>query len=123
MASRTMPTPVIQRPPCPRCGQSSPIRYGKVNHCQRWQCRACLYEYTRLENLAIHASLRQHAAKLYEEGQSSNAIAERLGISPTSVLKWTRQHTWPQGRVYNLKPRLHVPEPYRTLFRISKCLK
>jgi transposase-like protein len=50
------------------------------------------------------------AANLYEAGLSSNRIAKRLEMSPTTVLKWVRLLSPSDGRIHR-KPRRAVYPP------------
>lgn len=94
-----------KRPPCPRCQQEGPIRYGHILNRQRWQCRGCRYEFTGTRLVHKPNELKWWAVELYEAGLSSNRIAQEVGLSPTTVLLWCRLLTPPGGRIHQMKVR------------------
>jgi transposase-like protein len=96
----------ITKPTCPRCEYASPIRYGFVLGRQRWLCRDCSYQFTVERLMFKPLDVKQKAANLYEEGQSSNRIGKKLGLSATTVLLWARLLTPAGGRIHQMKPRL-----------------
>lgn len=113
----------IKRPDCPKCNQSNPKRSGHASGGkQRWHCMACHFEFTRVDGLGKPREVKLYAALMYEEGHSSTKVAQLLGVSPTSVLRWSRDITWPTGRAHSLKPRFVTPEPYRSMFRETRKL-
>lgn len=103
----------IPKPACPRCEQASPIRYGFVLGRQRWFCRDCSYQFTVDRLMFKPLEVKQQAANLYEEGQSSNWVGKKLGLSATTVLLWTRLLTPAGGRIHQMKPRLALSPELR----------
>lgn len=103
----------ITKPTCPRCEQASPIRYGFVLGRQRWLCRDCAYQFTVERLMFKPLDVKQQAANLYEEGQSSNRIGKKLGLSPTTVLLWARLLTPAGGRIHQMKPRFTISPELR----------
>jgi transposase-like protein len=72
-------------PHCSRCGSRRLIRYGIVAGQQRWRCKWCRYQFTRLEG---HSTPESRAAvSLYGYGLSFNAVADLLGTTAPSVLR------------------------------------
>jgi hypothetical protein len=100
----------ITKPTCPRCEYTSPIRYGFVLGRQRWLCRDCAYQFTVDRLMFKSLDVKQQAASLYEEGQSSNRVGKKLGLSPTTVLLWARLLSDANGRIYRLKRKLTFPK-------------
>jgi transposase-like protein len=110
---------MVMRPNCPKCSSTNSKKNGHAVGRQRWKCKACGHEFTRSEQPGKFQNLRAQAVGLYQMGYSSNQISAMLHVSPTSVLKWARQQTFPTGRVYEMKPRCKVPEKYKVLFEIT----
>ena len=68
------------------CGSRRLIRYGIVAGRQRWRCKRCRYQFTRLDG---HGTPEPRAAvSLYGYGLSLNAVAHLLGTTAQSVLRW-----------------------------------
>jgi transposase-like protein len=65
---------------------------GKLHARQRYECKACGYNFT-LSKLGKSKppEVRRMALQLYLEGLSLRGIERLLKISPVIVLKWVRQ--------------------------------
>ena len=72
----------------PRCGSQRLIRYGIVAGQQRWRCRRCRYQFTHLEEHGTPEPTKRAAVSLYGYGLSFNAVADLLGTTAQSVLRW-----------------------------------
>src|SRR3954467_11610313 len=80
---------MIPDPPCcPQCGSRRLIRYGIVAGKQRWRCKRCRYQFTRLEGHGTPEPTKRAAVSLYGYGLSFNAVADLLGTTAQSVLRW-----------------------------------
>jgi IS1 family transposase/transposase-like protein len=79
---------VTNLPPCPRCGSRRLIRFGIVAGKQRWRCKRCRYQFTRLEGHSTPEPTKRAAVSLYGYGLSFNAVAHLLGTTAQSVLRW-----------------------------------
>lgn len=90
---------------------------------RRWKCRFCRYEYTQQIFHGELNALKKQVILLYENGWSSNTISQLLHVSPASVLRWARQHTWPQGRVYHIKPRIYLPLEVKLVLKDLQQIK
>ena len=75
-------------PCCPRCGSHRLIRFGFVAGKQRWRCKRCRYQFTRSEVHGTPEPTRCAAVSLYGCGLSFNAVADLLGTTAQSVLRW-----------------------------------
>ncbi len=76
---------------CPRCPRSSGchvIRFGFVAGRQRWCCKRCRYQFTRLEGHGTPEQTKRAAVSLYGYGLSFNVVARLLGTPAQSVLRW-----------------------------------
>ena len=78
---------VSSLPHCPRCGSRRLIRYGIVAGQQRWRCRRCRYQFTRLQGHGTPEPTKRAAVSLYGYGLSFNAVADLLGTTAPSVLR------------------------------------
>ena len=72
---------------CPRCGSRRLIRYGIVAGKQRWRCKRCRYQFTRLDGHGTPEPTKRAAVSLYGYGLSLNAVAHLLGTTAQSVLR------------------------------------
>jgi len=79
-----VPTPLC----CPRCGSRRLIRYGIVAGKQRWCCKQCRSQFTRLEGHGTPEPTRRAVVSLYGYGLSFNAVAQLFGTTAQSVLGW-----------------------------------
>ena len=82
-------------PECPWCSSSAPYRHGRTGGLQRWRCRAegCGKTYTALTGtpavrIRKRAEWRRFDARR-KAGFSVRTSASSLGLSKTTVHKWT----------------------------------
>ena len=79
-----------KNPCCPKCASPQVVKNGKVKEKQRYMCKNCLYQFTRLTPRGRSPKDKAVAVILYSLGLSMNATAKFLGVSATSVLNWIR---------------------------------
>jgi insertion element IS1 protein InsB len=80
---------MVSPPPCcPRCGSRRLVRYGIVAGKQRWRCKRCRYQFTRLDGHGTPEPTKRAAVSLYGYGLSFNSVAHLLGTTAQSVLRW-----------------------------------
>lgn len=79
-------------PWCPRCGHRHTIRSGYIQGEQRWKCKACAYQYTRLAPRGRPLWQKSLVVFLYSYGVSLHAIARIFHVQPSTVLKWVRSY-------------------------------
>ena len=77
---------------CPACGGAGVIRSGHVCGRQRWRCKGCGRQFTRMTPRGKPQAMKDEAIALYCTGLSMNAAAKRLGVSAQSVMRWVRDH-------------------------------
>ena len=82
-----------ERPACPKCNAANVIKNGKVQGKQRFRCKLCSYQFTRLTPLGRPAQEKGMAITLYTLGLSIRAIAKLFDLSPNAVLKWIKKFT------------------------------
>ena len=79
-----------EKPPCPKCQSREVVKNGKVQGKQRYKCKSCSLQFTRLTPRGRPAQGKAMAVTLYTLGLSIRAIARLIGVSPTAVLKWIK---------------------------------
>ena len=79
-----------EKPPCPKCQSMEVVKNGKVQGKQRYKCKSCSLQFTRLTPRGRPAQEKAMAVTLYTLGLSIRAIAGLIGVSPTAVLKWIK---------------------------------
>ena len=79
-----------EKPPCPKCQSIEVVKNGKVQGKQRYKCKSCSLQFTRLTPSGRPAQEKAMAVTLYTLGLSIRAIARLIGVSPTAVLKWIK---------------------------------
>lgn len=79
-----------EKPPCPKCQSIEVVKNGKVQGKQRYKCKSCSLQFTRLTPRGRPAQEKAMAVTLYTLGLSIRAIARLIGVSPTAVLKWVK---------------------------------
>ena len=79
-----------EKPPCPKCQSIEVVKNGKVQGKQRYKCKSCSLQFTRLTPRGRPAQEKAMAVTLYTIGLSIRAIARLIGVSPTAVLKWIK---------------------------------
>ena len=79
-----------ETPPCPKCQSREVVKNGKVQGKQRYKCKSCSLQFTRLTPRGRPAQEKAMAVTLYTLGLSIRAIARLIGVSPTAVLKWIK---------------------------------
>ena len=79
-----------EKPPCPKCQSIEVVKNGKVQGKQRYKCKSCSLQCTRLTPRGRPAQEKAMAVTLYTLGLSIRAIARLIGVSPTAVLKWIK---------------------------------
>lgn len=79
-------------PRCPKCGYRESIKSGQVQGEQRWKCKSCAYQYTRIAPRGRPLWQKSLVVFLYSYGVSMHAIARIFHVQPSTVLKWVRTH-------------------------------
>ncbi|MDE3059947.1 MAG: IS1 family transposase [Pseudomonadota bacterium] len=80
-------------PLCPKCGRKQAIKSGKVGGEQRWKCKSCAYQYTRVEPRGRPLWQKSLVVFLYSYGMSMHAIGRIFHVRPSTVLKWVKSYT------------------------------
>lgn len=76
---------------CPRCKREDAVKNGKARGSQRYKCKACGFQFTRLTTRGRPPWQRALAVFLYCRGISISAIARMFSVSPSTIFKWIRK--------------------------------
>ena len=79
-----------EKPSCPKCKCAEVVKNGKVKKIQRFQCKKCSFQFTRLTPRGHPESEKALAVVLYTLGLSMNAIGKLFNVSAQSILNWVR---------------------------------
>ncbi len=79
-----------KNPSCPKCKCAEVVKNGKVNEKQRFKCKKCSFQFTRLIPRGHAGSEKALAVVLYTLGLSMNAIGKLFNVSAQAVLNWVR---------------------------------
>ncbi len=82
---------------CPKCTHEHVVKAGKIGDKQRWRCRACGYQFTRLTPRGRPLWQKSLAVFRYCHGVSMNALSKMFGVHTSSVLKWIRRYATTHG--------------------------
>jgi transposase len=77
---------------CPKCTHEHVVKAGKIGDKQRWRCRACGYQFTRLTPRGRPLWQKSLAVFLYCHGLSMSALGKMFSVHTSSVLKWIRRY-------------------------------
>ena len=82
---------------CPRCKRENAVKNGKARERQRYKCKSCGFQFTRLTTRGRPPWQRALAVFLYCRGISISKIARMFAVSPSTVFKWIRKFGTPLG--------------------------
>ncbi len=84
---------------CPACRGTVLIRSGHACGRQRWTCKGpgCSRPFTRTTPRGTPVEVKRHAIELDCLGLSRTAVAQRVGVSAQSMLRWVRDHAQAHG--------------------------
>lgn len=80
-------------PRCTKCGHRDAKKNGMALGEQRWKCRSCGYQFTRVEPRGRPFWQKSLVAFLYSYGVSMHAIAKIFQVQPSTILKWVRSYS------------------------------
>ena len=76
---------------CPRCKRENADKNGKSRGSQRYKCKACGFQFTRLTTRGRPPWQRSLAVFLYCRGVSISTIARMFSVAPSTIFKWIRK--------------------------------
>ena len=80
----------MERPNCPKCDQPHPKRNGYARGKQRWRCKGCGFQFTRLTPRGPTLEEQVEVVKLYCSGVSFRQTARLKGIGATTARLWVK---------------------------------
>jgi transposase-like protein len=75
---------------CPRCEGLEVIKSGFACNKQRYKCKKCNCQFTRETPKGFSIKEKSLAITLYLSGLSMNAIAQIIGTTAQSVMRWIK---------------------------------
>lgn len=82
---------MLSSPYCPRCHSIRVVKSGHHHDKQRWLCRRCRYQFTRVDPPA-EADEQTKRTTLYGHGLSFRCVARLLATSAHSVIRWVTDY-------------------------------
>ena len=76
---------------CPRCKRENAVKNGKARGNQRYKCKVCGFQFTRLTTRGRPPWQRALAVFLYCRGVSISTVARMFSVSPSTIFKWIRK--------------------------------
>ncbi len=105
------------RPPCPECKSKNPKKNGFVKQRQRWKCRSCGYEFTRLTRYRTCQRVKVSIAESYESGDSCTSLGKKYKVSPSTIMNWVGEVAPSWHYVHWRRKKLRYLKPMRELVR------
>ena len=75
---------------CLKCGSGHAVKNGFIFGRQRYKCKRCGYQYTKIKPSGHSEHEKKVVAILYASGLSMNMIAQMMGVSVQSISRWVR---------------------------------
>jgi transposase-like protein len=76
---------------CLKCGSENYVKNGVVFGIQRYKCKDCGYQYTKLGPHGKPANVWMTCHGLYAFGLSMRQIAHVIGVSAQTVSRWIKK--------------------------------
>jgi len=84
---------MLPSPYCPRCHSIRVVKSGHHHGKQRWLCRRCRYQFTRVDPPAeADDQTKRAAVTLYGHGLSLRCVGRLLATSAHSVIRWVTEY-------------------------------
>ena len=84
---------MLSSPYCPRCHSIRVVKSGHHHGKQRWLCRRCRYQFTRVDPPAeADDQTKRAAVTLYGHGLSLRCVGRLLATSAHSVIRWVTEY-------------------------------
>lgn len=75
---------------CPTCKSSNLKKNGFVSGKQRYACKDCSYQFTRMSPKGKAKRWKKFAIKMYLEGVGLRSLGRAIGVSATTILRWVK---------------------------------
>ena len=76
---------------CPKCSGGHIIKNGRVFGWQRYKCKVCGYQFTKISPAGKPIFIKLVCHSLYLSGLSMRRIASVVGVTAQSVSRWIRK--------------------------------
>ena len=76
---------------CIKCGGNKIIKNGHVFGWQRYKCKSCGYQFTKMTDAGKPLFIKLMSHGLYVSGLSMREIARIVGVTAQSVSRWIRK--------------------------------
>lgn len=76
---------------CMNCGSAHVIKNGKVFGWQRYKCKQCGYQFTKMAPAGKPLFIKLVSHGLFVSGLSMREIARIVGVTAQSVSRWIRK--------------------------------
>lgn len=85
---------------CIKCGSKEYVRNGRVFGWQRYKCKSCGYQFTKMGERGKPLNIWLTCHGLYVFGLSMRQIARVVGVSAQTVSRWIKK--WHQTYMYEI---------------------
>lgn len=85
---------------CIKCGSENYIKNGKVFGWQRYKCKQCGYQFSKLGERGKPFNIKLTSHGLYLFGLSMRQIAKVVGVSAQTISCWINK--WHQTYMYDI---------------------
>jgi len=99
---------------CLKCSSEAIVKNGHMKGLQRYKCKQCAYQFTQETPRGKPMKDKILALILYLSGLSMNMIAQIVGVSTQSVMRWIKLS------MQSMRRSLHLMEIYKKL-KLTKC--
>ena len=100
---------------CKNCGSVEIKKNGFVFGVQRYQCKKCGLQFTKMTAHGKDAKDRATALSLCQMGVSQNQVAKILSLTPTTIARWTKD--FPKNIPYFFDTKAKTKEMDETTLR------
>ena len=76
---------------CIKCDSQACVKNGRLHNSQRYKCKNCGYQFTKMTPRGKPKKDKIIALLLYLSGLSMTMTAKIVGVSTQSVMRWIRQ--------------------------------
>ena len=77
---------------CLKCGSTEYVKNGKVFGWQRYKCKSCGYQYTKMGERGKPMNIWLTCHGLYVFGLSMRQIARVVGVSAQTISRWIKKY-------------------------------
>lgn len=79
---------------CPKCGGEQNVKNGKVFGWQRYKCKQCGHQFTKISPKGKPMSIKLISHQFYLSGLSMREISKIVGVTAQTVSRWIKKwHT------------------------------